>query len=401
MITVLVILLVVVTVVVLQMIQKAPMAGSGGPGAPAGGPPQMPPAAVIVGPVTKETTQEKAIATGTLRAVSKTDVAAQEAGAVEKVLVDEGDEVTPGAPLAILDARRLTAQLAEAKARLTAAESLFEQRLAEVKRTDSDLQMKQQLGESRAVSKSAVLDARKDHAVSVSQLKVAQNGITEAKSRAELLGVQFGDLTVKAPFGGVVISRNVEPGEWVAAGATVASLVTIDPVEAWLRVPARYLAGTTGDLDGFKVRQSSTGQLFDPAKVTRIPEVDGRSQLFMVVATVPNPDRKLTPGESVTGIVPLGKPADYLRIPVNAVVQSPQGTMIYTVQAAAAADAMPTGRPVPVAIAFERDGNVFVAAAGAGFTADDRVIVEGNQRLRPGQPLMIKPPAEAGGPPAP
>lgn len=396
-IAVLVIVLVVVTVVVLQMIQKAPTAGHGGPG---GGPTQMPPAAVIVAPIAKESTQKRAIVTGTLRAVSQADVAAREAGAVEKVLINEGDEVKQGTTLAILDARRLNAQLTEATARLTAAESLLEQRAAELRRATTDLEMKQQLSATKAVSKSSVLDAGKVLAVSRSQLKAAQDGIREAQSRVELLGVQLGDLNVKAPFSGVVISRHVEPGEWVSAGTMVASLVTVDPIEAWLRVPARFLAGTAGALKGFKVRQSSTGQLFVPSKVTRIPEVDGRSQLFMLVATIPNPERQLTLGESVTGIVPLGQAADYLRIPMNAIVQSPRGTMIYVVQTPEGDGAMPTGRPVSVAIAFEREGSAFVAAEGAGFTAEDQVIVEGNQRLMPGQSLMIKSSEEQGGPPA-
>ncbi|MFT4692731.1 MAG: membrane fusion protein (multidrug efflux system) [Limisphaerales bacterium] len=400
-ITVMVVLLLVVTVAVIQTIQKAKTGGTAGPGAPGGGPPQMPPAAVIVGPIVTETTQDRAIATGTLRAVSKADVAAQEAGAVEKVLVDEGQEVAAGATLAILDSRRTKAQLTEANAGLASAQSLLEQRAAELRRADSDLEMKTQLSLTKAVSKSAVLDAEKTRTVAKSQLKAAQDGITEARSRLELLAIQLDDLAVKAPFSGVVISRDVEPGEWVAAGAMVASIVTVDPIEAWLRVPARFLAGTAGGSKGLLVRQSATGKMFAPANVTRIPDVDGRSQLFTVVATIPNPDRNLTPGESATGIVPIGVATDYLRIPLNAVVQSPQGTLLYVVQPSENTEGLPTGRAVPLSIAFERDGHAFVAAEDAGFTESDQVIVEGNQRLQPGQSLMIKPPADAGGPPAP
>jgi len=396
-IAVLVIVLVVVTVVVIQTIQKAPMAGSGGPG---GGPPQMPPAAVIVAPVQQEETQEKAIVTGTLRAHSKMDVAAQEAGAVAKVLVDEGDEVQQNAPLAILDPRRIKAQLAEANARLTAASSLFAQRQAEHERAQIDLKMKADLTASKSVSMSDVLDAEKALKVSISQLKAAKDGISEAQSRVDLLGVQLSDLTVKAPLAGVVIGRHVEPGEWVGAGAQVATIVKTDPVEAWLRVPARHLGSAGVELAGFKVRQSATGQTFEPSKVTRVPEVDGRSQFFTLVVTVPNPDRKLTPGESVTGIVPVGQLANHLRLPLNAIVHSPQGTMIYVVQKPDADDAPPTGRPVPVRIAFERDGSAFIAAADAGFSDSDQVIVEGNQRLMPGQSLMIKSPDQPSGPPA-
>lgn len=360
----------------------------------------MPPAAVIVAPVKKELTQEQASVTGTLRALSKSDVAAQEAGAVASVLVDEGDEVSQKAPLAHLDDRRLKAQLVEAKANVTAAESLQEQRKAELQRSEIDLKMKSDLAPTKAVSKSDVLDAEKALHVAELQLKAASDGVTEAKSRADLLAIKLNDLEVKAPVAGVVIARHVEPGEWVAAGAPVATIVTIDPVEAWLRIPARYLGRTGSESKTFKVSPSATGKAFSPTKVTRVPEVDGRSQLFNLVATLSNPDRELTPGESVTGIVPIGQPADYLRIPLNAVVHSPQGTMIHVVQAPEG-EGLPTGRPVPVQISFERDGSAFIAAQEAGFSENDQVIVEGNQRLMPGQSLMIKSPDQQGGPPAP
>lgn len=389
-ITVLVILLLVVTVVVLQMIERAPTAG--GPGGPPPGSGEMPPASVIVETITKEKTQEQAIVTGTLRAVSKTDVAAREAGAVEKVLVDEGVEVKAGDALAQLDTRRLDLQLSESAAALVSAESLLKQREAEVQRAESDHAMKRDLLAKKGVSESDVLDAVKTLKAAQSQHQSAEAGIREAESRSDLLKVKLADLTVRTPLAGVVVNRQVEPGEWVASGAVVASIVTVDPVEAWLRVPARFLGGAGKLPDGFQIRRSATGKAFQPSNVTQIPEVDGRSQLFTVVATIPNAARKLVPGESVTGVVPVGEAQDYWRIPVNAVVHSPQGTMIYVVQPG---DGMPTGRGVPVVIAFERDGFAFVAGTTEGIKDGDQVVVEGNQRLMPGQSLMIKPPGEA------
>ena len=393
------IVLVVLTVIVILMIQKAPMVGPRGPVVP-GGPSQMPPAAVIVAPIQAENTQKQAIVTGSLRAPSKMAVAAQEAGAVVKMLIDEGDEIQSGATLAILDTRRIKAQLDEAKARLTVAANLLEQRQADHVRAEVDLRMKVGLTASKAVSQSDLLDAKKNLKVAASQVKSAADGISEAQSRVELLDVQLSDLTVKAPMPGVVVNRNVEPGEWVAAGTSVATIVTMDPMEAWLRVPARHLDTAGKELAGFKVKQSATGQTFTPTKVTRVPEVNDRSQLFTLVATVPNPDRKLSPGESVTGIVPIGKSAEHLRVPLNAVVYSAHGTLIYVVQKPLIDDALPTASPVSVRIAFARNGSAFIVADNAGFSADDRVVVEGNQRLLPGQSLMIKTLEHQGGPPA-
>lgn len=389
-ITVLVILLLVVTVVVLQMIERAPTAGGPGGGMP-GGDGRMPPAAVIVATITKEKTQEKAIVTGTLRAVSKTDVAAREPGAVESVLVDEGASVKKGDPLAQLDTRRIKLQLAEASAALASAKSLSDQRQAELGRAETDYAMKKGLVVKKGVSESDLLDAEKTLKAAKSQREAAEAGIREAESRLELLQVKLDDLTVRAPLTGVIVDRRVEPGEWVGDGAVVASMVTVDPVEAWLRVPARFLGGAGELPDGFQVRRSSTGKAFSPSKVTRIPEVDGRSQLFTVVATIPNSSGQLIPGESVTGVVPIGAAQDHWRVPVDAVTYSPQGTMIYVVEPGGE---MPTGRAVPVVIAFERDGFAFVAATTEGIKESDQVVVEGNQRLMPGQSLMIKPVGE-------
>ncbi|MFL3667518.1 MAG: efflux RND transporter periplasmic adaptor subunit, partial [Verrucomicrobiota bacterium] len=268
-------------------------------------------------------------------------------------------------------------------------------------RAEVDLRMKVGLTASKAVSQSDLLDAQKNLKVAALQVKSAADGISEAQSRVELLDVQLSDLTVKAPMPGVVVSRNVEPGEWVAAGSSVATIVTMDPMEAWLRVPARHLDTAGKELEGFKVRQSATGQTFTPAKVIRVPEVNDRSQLFTLVATVPNPDRKLSPGESVTGIVPIGKPAEHLRVPLNAVVYSAHGTVIYVVQKPLIDDALPTARPVSARIAFARNGSAFIVADNAGFSADDQVVVEGNQRLLPGQSLMIKTSDHQGGLPYP
>ncbi|MGB0581752.1 MAG: efflux RND transporter periplasmic adaptor subunit [Limisphaerales bacterium] len=392
-VTVLVILLLVVTVVVLQMIQRAETAGGPG-GMPPGG--EMPPAAVIVKTITKEKTQERAIVTGTLRAVAKTDVAAREAGAVEKVFVDEGAEVKAGDSLALLDVRRINLQISEATAALTSATNLLSQREAELKRAETDHSMKQGLFARKAVAQADVLDAEKTLKSAMSLYQSAQAGIRESASRAELLQVKLEDLTVRTPVAGVVVDRKVEPGEWLASGAVVASIVTVDPVEAWLRVPARFLDGAGELPDGFQVRRSSTGKAFQPSTVTRIPEVDGRSQLFTVVATIPNTSRALVPGESVTGVVPIGAAKEYWRIPKNAIVHSPQGTMIYRVDSSVDP---PVGQAVPVVIGFERDGFAFVAT-GNGIQDGDRLVVEGNQRLRPGQGLMIKP-VEGAAPPTP
>ena len=361
----------------------------------------MPPAAVYVTQIALEETRDEAVVTGTLRAQSHADIAAREPGAVAVVLVNEGDSVKAGEVLAKLDDRRIKSRLAEAKAALQSATSLVAQRAAERARASKDLDMKRALRERNAVSVSDLLDAEKVLTVADAQQRVAEDGVREAQSRVEFLTVQKADLTVVAPFAGVVVSRQVEPGEWVAAGSVVASIVSMQPIEAWLRTPARHLSGANSDLTDFRVRRSSTGAILKPTKVTTIPDVDGRSQLFTLVATLDNADAGLIPGESVTGIVPVAAAKPHWRVPVNAVVQSPMGTIVQLVQAPESGDGLPIGRAVPVQVAFERGGNAYIEATNDGFKEGDRIVVEGNERLMPGQSLMIRTAGEETGPQAP
>lgn len=391
---------VVASMFAIKLMQEAPTAGAGGPG---GAPMAMPPAAVFVESVVQEVAQAEAPVTGALRATSEAEIAAREPGAVIEVLVNEGDTVAKDAVIAKLDTRRIAAQIDEAKAALASARGMAAQRKADLKRATSDLAMKSGLLDSKSVSKSDVLDAERTLAVGAAQSDVAADGIAEAESRLKFLQVQLEDLTIRAPFAGVIVDRRVEPGEWVAAGAVVASLVTVDPIEAWLKVPTRYLNDLLADTENFRVRRSASGQIFDPMRVEIVPQVEPLSQLFTVVATLPNAVRQLAPGESVTGLVPVGKLQPHWRFSTDAVIRSASGDFVYVVNKPENEGELPGARRVPVVIAFERHNQAFVNVSTDAFVAGDQVIVEGNERLMPGQSLMVKTRSEAPSPltPAP
>ena len=391
------VLAVVAAYVAIKVMREAPVAGPGGAG---GGPMAMPPAAVYVESVAKETTQAEAIVTGELRAVSQADIAAREPGAVMEVLVDEGSVVKEGDVVAKLDDRRIAAQLNEAEAVLKSANSLAKQRQAELDRAKRDFSMKRGLLERKAVSESDALDAERALAVADAQRDVARDGIAEAESRIVFLKAQLADLTIRASFDGVIVSRRTEPGEWAAAGAVVAALVTVDPIEAWLRVPSRHLDDLRGNGEGFRVRRSATGELLKPSSVKLIPDVDPNSQLFTVVATLPNDEARLAPGESVTGIVPVGRRSGHWLFPTDALIRSAAGDFVYVVQPPGNEGEMPSGGRTMVDIAFERGGKVYIADPET-FSEGDQVIVEGNERLMPGQGLMIQSRGEPAAPPAP
>jgi len=208
--------------------------------------------------------------------------------------------------------------------------------------------------------------------------------VAQAQGQVDFLTVQLDDHTIRAPFAGVVVERHMEIGEWATTGATVVTLVATDPVEAWLRVPTRYRTSVSSSPESLKIRQSATGNTFKPAKVTLVPDVEPLSQLFTVVAELTNKDGQFAPGESITGLVSVSGRAPHWKVSVDAILRASTGDFVYV----AGSDG--TAVNVPVKVAFERDGSAFILVSASNLRKDSQVVVEGNERLQPGQPLMIR-----------
>ena len=356
-------------------------AGGGPAGKVPGG---APPATVIMAPVESRVSAQTQTIVGTLKAKSRSDIAAREAGSILTIEVDEGDLVKKDDVIATLDGRRLTAQIAEANAEVTVAEALVHQKKSRVKRSGIDLSMKEKLYAQKAISESEVLDARSASNVDNSVFKAAEDSLKAAQSRLKLLAVRSEDLKVVAPFDGRVVARHAELGEWVDAGSRVVTLISSGEIEAWLKVPERFASSIQGSKIPVKV--SATGQIVTWTALTTIPEADTSTRTLQVVATLPNTDEKLLPGLSVTADLPVTTNEARLAVPVNAVVQGYAGPGIF-VPLEKEGSPLPVARRLPVEVLFQ--DNEFVYLKAEGLKAGDQVVVEGNERLFPFQPLII------------
>jgi len=372
-----------------MMIQRTPNASNGGPGAASGQ--GLPPAAVYVEAATLLAAQNHTKVTGSLRSALRSELVAQEAGAVDEILVDEGQRVAKNDLLVRLDGRRLEAQMAEAQAQLRSATSRVEQREAELNRGREDHEMKKALFEDMAIARSELLDATRVLAVANALAAAARDEKIEAQSRINLLTVRKDDLEIRAPFAGLIAERMIEPGEWAGEGQSVMTLVSMDPVEAWLRVPERHLPEIEKSPGEVRVTLDHFGTL-SPTEVRVIPDVDPRSRMFTVVALLDNAEQGLSPGLSLTGRVPIGKNTPHLRIPLDAVLRTQRGDFVFRAKKPADPAGMPTAERIPVAISFEREGKAYLLpGADTTLQQGDLVVVEGNDRLQPGQPMMVQP----------
>lgn len=369
----------------IKAIRDAEPAGSAGGGAGAQQGP--PPATVIVVPVARETVQEKRQVVGTLRAVHRADVAAQESGAVMDVKVDVGDEVEEGGVILSLDDRRIKVSLEEARSMQTAAVALVDERKAEETRAERDLEMKEGLFRKRAVSESEFLDSQRQASVAAARVKAAEDEAAATASSLEMMEIRLADLVVKAPFTGRVVERHVDPGEWIAPGDPVVTLVSSGTVEAWLNVPERFIGAVGGGENALRIVADGSGISSEAKRVKTVADIDPVTRLFSVVVEIDDEKGAMAPGMSVHAELPVGDAGEYLAVPVDAVLDTFQGSTVFKA-VPSSKGGMPTAERIAVVVKFRRDGKAYVESDS--LKPGEQVVVEGNERLFPGTSLVIE-----------
>ena len=171
-------------------------------------------------------------ASGELLAFRKVNVSQKRQGVLEKLYVEEGDSVQANQPLALMDRGDLEDRLDELRAQLRSAK-------AQLNRSQSELQRRGALIRQGGIS----ID---DYNSAKSSFEVDKAAVEAAQQRLEARLKERGDLTVRAPFKGVVTARFADPGAFVtpttsasaSAGASSSSIVELaQGLEAVAKVP--------------------------------------------------------------------------------------------------------------------------------------------------------------------
>jgi membrane fusion protein (multidrug efflux system) len=149
-------------------------------------------------------------------------------------------------------------------------------------------------------------------------------------------------------------------------------------------VPERFAATAQGK--NIPVILSATGQTITSTSLTIVPEAAASTRTLKMVASLPNPDNNLIPGLSVSADLPVSKKTERLAVPVNAIVQGYAGPSVF-IGTTVEDSPLPIATRLPVEILFQEEEIVFIKAEG--LDANDQVVVEGNERLFPSQPLLI------------
>jgi RND family efflux transporter MFP subunit len=347
------------------------------PSARAQEPKGPPPALVAVSEVREGQVAPTVEFVGTIYYREVSEVASEVSGRVEEVRVEDGRRVRGGDLLVRIDSALLEKSVASTRA-------AHGQVLAELEKARRDLGRVETLYRQDAIAEQ-VYDENRFRAMSL-------------EKRAESLEADLGRLTIelskteiRAPFGGVVVRKRVDRGEWLSPGTAVATLARDDTVDAVVEVPGevvrRLSVGMTLNLRAAGKRMAG--------KVTAIvPRGDIATRTFPVKVRVVN-RHALIEGMEARVEVPTGEKTTSLLVPRDALVTAMGQSVVFTVAESQA-------RMIPVKVTFY-DGDR-AAVEGEGLRKGMPVIVKGNERVRDGQPVVVssggKEEAPPGGPPA-
>lgn len=166
-------------------------------------------------------------ATGTLQPVIQVDVSSELSGVVRTVPVVENQRVAKGDVLATLDTTRLAAQVERAQASVTAAEAKVREARTTLNETDMTLTRARSLSDRGMVADQALETAQAARDRADSAVETAEANLAIAVADLKLQEADLAKSTIYAPIDGVVLTRDVDPGQTVAASFSAPVLFVI------------------------------------------------------------------------------------------------------------------------------------------------------------------------------
>jgi membrane fusion protein (multidrug efflux system) len=282
------------------------------------------------------------------------------ADTIRALRFDSGDRVRRGQVLVEMSSVEQAADMAEARASNDAAQE--------------ELRRYQELYE-RGFASQARLDTVR-----------AAADASEARLNAG--GSRIADRTIRAPFAGVVGLRTASPGQFMRPGDQIGTLDDVSEIKLDFDVPETQLARVTQGVEIIARTAAYPDRVFNGRIANVDSRIDPTTRTVRVRAMLPNADEALRPGMLLTVEV-RSNPRQALAIPEIAILDQADGAFVYRVVAREGGQAVDLVR----IRTGQRAGGM--AEVLEGLAAGDRVITEGVQSVRPGQPVQLgEPPAQ-------
>jgi len=243
---------------------------------------------------------------------------------------------------------------------------------ARLKLAEDELLRINELYEKGIVSKSQL-----DNAVSEKDALIARQKLLQ--SRINQFRYDISQTNIKAPFNGYITREYSQIGEWLDSGDDVVELIDIDTVQIKVDMPEKYVHMVKTGEDVNITFKSISGKEFKGKIASIVPQADQSSRTFPVKINMTNNDHVIKASMSAKVSFLLGETVEVKLVPKDSITGSNGAKMLFVVRDGAAV-------PVPVITGLEHEN--FVQVEGE-IEVGEQVVVRGNERLQPMQPVNV------------
>lgn len=276
----------------------------------------------------------KVTATGTASAIVTVQVGSQVSGRLQEILVDFNSPVSKGQVLARIDPRLFLAAKEQASANVIAARSNLEKARAEELEARRNLKRAQVLAGRKLIATAELDSARAKADAATASVSASLGTLAQARASLHQAEVNLAYTTIVSPTEGVVISRNVDVGQTVAASFQAPTLFVIAQDLRRMQVDTSVAEADVGRLTaGMEATffvDAYPGRNFQGAvrQIRNAPQTQQNVVTYDAVVDVDNEDLALKPGMTATVTFVYAHRNDVLRIPNSALRFAPSPELV-------------------------------------------------------------------------
>jgi HlyD family secretion protein len=282
------------------------------------------PPTITTARVTRGDLAETVGATGTLQAVTTVQVGTQVSGTIQELNADFNSLVRKGQVLARLDPSLIQSQIEQARANLIRAEADLERLRVALDDARTKMVRAKELAEKKLIAQTELEAAEVAVRSAEAQLRSQQAGVTQSQASLRQNQVNLAHTVIESPIDGLVISRNVDVGQTVAASMSAPTLFVLAADLTKMQVLASLDESDVGRIRPgqavrFRVDAFPTEEFTGSVTQVRLqPTTVQNVVTYQTVIDVPNPGLKLKPGMTANVSIEIARRTDVVRVPNTA-----------------------------------------------------------------------------------
>lgn len=307
-------------------------------------------------------------------------VAARVGGPVAEMRAAVGDRMAKGDVLAVLVREQLHWMHERRVAEVTSRKAQLAGRKAELTMRHQEMDRLEQLRKNKSAAHRASKfdEMRQEVMILNSQVAEAAARLLQAEADARLAQIDLGYATVRSPFAGVVTQRHTDVGAYLNVGQAVVTMIDDSALEVEAEVPGDRIAGL---LPGAEVMVRTADQTITARVRAVVPQENPltRTRAVRFTADLATLLGRLASNQSVTVAIPLNAGQKVVSVHKDAILKRRGNDMVFVVENGAA-------QPRNITIGDGIGGRFVVRN---GLKVGDVVVIRGNERLFPGQPVRF------------